>query len=140
MTIKFKKTKETRVIASNAEGKTVATFDLVEEGWKFRAKDGVELADGVADTICQSFEEWLSRQSPPEEKPPLPAASLPQVAPLPHPVSGTTSPEYISYAADHFTDAAFTDLYETRWSDPKFREFAEAMAPNFCTRCKKLFI
>lgn len=33
-----------------------------------------------------------------------------------------------------------TELYEPRWADPKFRAFAQAVAPNFFTRCKELFL
>lgn len=92
MNIKFKRTKDTRVIVSNDLGKTIAQFNLIDAGWKYTPKEGVELAEGAIDTICEKFAPWLAEQEAkaadqmPEGEVPLPPQPVPSIAPLPDPI------------------------------------------------------
>jgi hypothetical protein len=148
MTVKFKRTSAGRIAATNAEGKVVAHFSLVHDGYQFTPKAGIELAEGADEIIIEKFTAWLERQATedpePEEEapitPPLSAVALAkEEAPDPHPVSGTTSPEWLAYAAAHQTDADFTTHYAERWTKAKFRTYAEAVSPPFHKRATKLF-
>jgi hypothetical protein len=148
MTVKFKRTSAGRIAATNAEGKVVAHFSLVHDGYQFTPKSGIELAEGADEIIIEKFTAWLERQAtedpePDEEKEPCSAPTLPpapsSIAPDPHPVSGTTSPEWLAYAAAHQTDADFTTHYADRWTKAKFRTYAEAVSPPFHKRATKLF-
>ena len=164
MKFKFTDKAKTRATAfsdktpTGPKSQTFLIFKKIGTDWQSELADGIELAEGKREETEAAFFEWLTNQAPaataessatvkksstvqptpPTEPEDLrPIAEIP--APKPHPVSGTTSPEYLEYAAANFTDGPFSELYEIRWHKPKFRTYAEAVAPTFHTRASKLF-
>lgn len=158
MKFKFTDKAKTRATAftdktpTGPKSQTFLIFKKIGTDWQSELADGIELAEGKREETEADFFEWLANQAPaatpstepiPTAQPPAEPEDLRTTAeipaPKPHPVSGTTSPEYLEHAAAHFTDANFTELYEIRWHKPKFRTYAEAVAPTFHTRATTLF-
>ncbi len=164
MKFKFTDKAKTRATAftpstpTGPKSQTCLIFKKTGADWQSELAEGIELAEGKREEIEADFFEWLANQTPAvtevssatvedsltvQPTPPAEPEDLRTIAqipaPKPHPVSGTTSPEYLEYAAANFTDGPFTELYENRWHKPKFRTYAEAVAPAFHTRASKLF-
>jgi hypothetical protein len=157
MKFKFTNQAKTRATAftdktpTGPKSQTLMVFEKKGDDWSSELKDGIELAEGKREEIEADFFQWLDNQTTtapepeeaPTETPPAepddlrPAVVIPEIKP--HPVSGTTSPEYLEHAAQHFTDAQFIELYADRWHKPTFRTYTEAVAPTFYARASSLF-
>ena len=164
MKFKFTDKAKTRATAftpstpTGPKSQTCLIFKKTGADWQSELADGIELAEGKREEIEAAFFEWLANQAPAvtaessatvkesltvQPPPPVEPEDLRTIAeipaPKPHPVSGTTSPEYLEYAASNFMDGQFSALYADRWLKPKFRDYAAAVAPTFHTRSSKLF-
>jgi hypothetical protein len=154
MKFKFTNQAKTRATAftdktpTGPKSQTLLVFEKKGDDWSSELKDGIELAEGKREEIEADFFQWIDNQATPTTEPEEAPTEAPPAepddlrpaevitAPKPHPVSGTTSPEYLEYAAQHFTEAQFSALYADRWHKPTFRTYAKAVAPTFYARAK----
>jgi hypothetical protein len=102
---------------------------------------GATVTEPAIAVIEEKFLAYIERQAlkeePTEE---LEESSEPVTIyrPEPCPEQGTAGIEYMEWAGEHMEDAEFRELYDYRWTQPKFRTYA-APAVKFCQRAAEIF-
>lgn len=140
MTIEFDHAKEGKIrIRQVLDGKriTLGYMEPVEEGHQLSLGKNVNLANEAIDVIETQFIAYLERQALKEETTET-DEPVTIYRPAPCPEQGTAGLEFMEWAGGHMAEAEFRELYDYRWSQPKFRTYA-APAAQFCQRAAELF-
>lgn len=141
MTLEFDNAKEGKIrIRQVLDGKriTLGYMEPVEDGHQLSLGKNSTLADEAVAVIEAQFLAYLERQALKGDPAEEPEETETSYRPEPCPEQGTAGIEFMEWAGGHMEEPEFRELYDYRWSQPKFRAYA-APAAQFCERAAELF-
>lgn len=135
---RFQRQKNGSVYAFDSQTtKRLATYQLGDVSWECVLNRKHELAsEEVATAMDAAFNEWLDKESAPQQEEPekdteaetpTPALAVVPPCPEPDPVSGTAGIDYMLWHAAHASKETLIEIYGNRLEQkPTFRKWIEA--------------